>query len=72
MTDRRVHAVLADGSEIVRYDRAGRWYVEEPTGHRYRVRFGDAVHLASGRGVRLNAGLPGGRRFDCGVREARS
>jgi hypothetical protein len=26
VTDRTVHAYLSDGTEIVRYDRAGKWY----------------------------------------------
>jgi hypothetical protein len=30
VTDRTVHADLSDGTQIVRYDRAGKWYAEMP------------------------------------------
>ena len=63
MTDRRVHAVLRTGEEIVRYDRAGKWYVEY-----HRVRKPLTVHEAAARACERGAqrflGLPGGARFD--------
>jgi len=72
--DRRVHAVLADGSKVVRYDKAGRWYQEWPADvmiQRRVLRLKAAVALAAGPGVtRVHFGLPGGERFDREVHKA--
>lgn len=68
--DRRVHAVAGEW-QLVRYDRAGKWYEEyEPA----RGRSADAitVRLAAMLAVRkereeggwIYLGVPGGRRFD--------
>jgi hypothetical protein len=61
--DRRVHGYAADGSEIVRYDRAGKWYVE-PTrrGARRLITCSEAAQMAYYGQVRL--GLVGGTAFD--------
>lgn len=47
MRDRRVHATYP-GMEIVRYNRAGKWYLEptDPRLRRQHVGIGDAVRSA--------------------------
>lgn len=71
MNDRRVHGRLDGGPEIVRYDRAGKWYLEWPTnGAREQVAFKTAVSY--GRSAMFGAGevelgLPGGTRWDRAV-----
>lgn len=74
MADRTVHA--QSGEEfLVRYDKAGHWYVEyEP--HRYRsarrVTITEAVDLAMDmwkEGGTVHPGRPGGSRFDFLVRK---
>lgn len=72
MADRKVHAKTADGIEIVRYDRSGKWYFERQDGTRRPVSVGEAAAVAAEAvkyepipapaGVYLE--LPGGRRFD--------
>lgn len=66
MTDRRVHARTEDGREIVRYERAGKWYWEN-SDHRKRITFGEAVRLARLSGSMVVYGVPGGKRFDAEV-----
>jgi hypothetical protein len=66
MDDRRVHATTEDGREIVRYDRAGKWYVEAGD-HRRQVTFVEAVRLATLAGSTVRSGLSGGRAFDARV-----
>jgi hypothetical protein len=73
--DRRVHARYR-GMDVVRYDRAGKWYLE-PTDSRLRrqwVKLGDAVNAAVWGVENLNGvvlyGLSGGAAFDKQVREA--
>jgi hypothetical protein len=69
VTDRQVHAEFAalTGAriEVVRYDRAGKWYFEGPNGRR-RV----PVREAAARAVhgRVYFGRSGGRQFDHLVR----
>jgi hypothetical protein len=70
MADRTVHASYS-GMEIVRYDRAGKWYLEptDPTLQRRQVSIDQAVaaaRLASEGNVFL--GRPGGTAFDKKVR----
>jgi len=68
-SDRTVHASY-DGMEIVRYDRAGKWYLEptDPTLRRQHVTVDAAARAA--RWGRANAngtttfGLHGGSTFD--------
>jgi len=69
MNDRRVHARSRGGLEVVRYDRAGKWYLEPGREDlpRQAVTIADAVKTArfiekdDGEVFR---GLPGGSRFD--------
>lgn len=73
--DRTVHALTADGAEVVRYERAGKWYVEVPVGQRQsrggrtRISIDEAVALARDGEAKL--GLYGGARFDRKVIAAR-
>lgn len=67
--DRQVHGVSANGGEIVRYDRAGKWYLENGRG-RHRITLAGAVSLATDPGADARLGLPGGTSFDAGVRRA--
>lgn len=72
MSDRRIHAWLpATGDEIVRYDRAGKWYLETPHGTRLRMNL-LAAALRAFRwreflGGKVYSGLPGGAAFDRAV-----
>ena len=68
MSDRTVHGVSQSGWEIVRYDRAGKWYFESTKG-RTRVTIDHAAKVAA-VGT-FHPGLPGGSRFDKKVREMR-
>lgn len=65
--DRRVHATLGNGAEIVRYDRAGKWYYEhEPIGAqpvRRQLSLTEAVQFV-GDEDEWHDGLPGGTQFD--------
>lgn len=73
MSDRRVHGQTADGGKIVRYNRAGKWYVEYPPASYRRSRHitvGRAAELACEDGAGAFLGLPGGARFDRLVRMA--
>lgn len=67
--DRKVHGVSPDGAEIVRYDRAGKWYLEHPiSGERRKVTVAEAAALAVQGHAFL--GIVGGQLFDFRVREA--
>ncbi len=70
-TDRTVHAITANGSEIVRYDRNGKWYIEHGTAPREFLKLADAVRLATEDGATATLGRLGGRMFDAAVRKAR-
>lgn len=67
LTDRTVHAE-SDVLEVVRYDRAGKWYLEQKNSdNRQYATLRQAVRAAkwcrrSGGSVYLD--LPGGGRFD--------
>jgi hypothetical protein len=74
MEDRRVHARLHRG-EIVRYDRAGKWFVEMPENwgrrglpaERIPVTIEEAAERARAwrdAGGFVFAGVPGGAAFD--------
>jgi hypothetical protein len=72
-SDRTVHASYP-GMEIVRYDRAGKWYLE-PTERRLiacqKVSVGDAARAAMyglANGGEVYFGRPGGKLFDAKVR----
>ena len=68
MTDRTVHAVTRDGCEVVRYDRAGKWFIESPHARR-ALTLREAAIVATESGAEASLGLPGGSRFDALVRE---
>ena len=74
LDDRRVHARSAEGMEVVRYDRAGKWYLEPPKGlglKRQSVKIGDAVRFAvwaAENGGAVHFGLAGGTTFDARVK----
>ena len=70
LPDRRIHAELPDGSEVVRYDRAGKWFHEGP-GLRRKITLGQAAVLACSRGAVIKPGIPGGGLFDLRVKKAR-
>lgn len=73
MSDRTVHCTLIDNSDIVRYDRAGKWYREwPPTARTARkpLTLSEAVELAALTGERYYFDRPGGGAFDRGVRRA--
>ena len=68
MSDRTVHAACED-FEVVRYDRAGKWYIEptDPVRRRKAVAIASAVDHANRAvqaGGRVWLGLAGGTRFD--------
>lgn len=67
VSDRRVHGRSTDGAEIVRYDRAGRWFIEHPDRGRKRVTVNQAAQAAA-NGTTF-PGLPGGLLFDYRVNE---
>jgi hypothetical protein len=60
--DRTVHAIAQDGSDIVRYNKAGKWWIEHPTLPRRQITVHQAAELAAQGTPR--PGLPGGTRFD--------
>jgi len=68
MSDRRIHARTPGGVEIVRYDRAGKWYAElrTPMGdwERRLLTVGEAVELATEIDTRVYLRVPGGDTFD--------
>lgn len=66
MNDRIVHGYTADGGEVVRYDRAGKWYIEY-SGSRRHVGVREAAREAD----RATLGLFGGGRFDALVEALR-
>jgi hypothetical protein len=70
-SDRTVHASNHE-AEIVRYDRAGKWYIEYRGGARARLSLQEAAacarHLYNQGGVIL-AGQPGGRAFDRAIHQ---
>lgn len=70
---RRVHGVTshAEGARwIVRYDAAGKWFVERNAldPGRVRIDLATAVLLATQEGATPYLGVSGGQRFDAEVR----
>ena len=65
--DRTIHGTTPNGEQIVRYDRAGKWY-RECAGTRRQITFAEAVRLATLVGSYVYLGQPGGQRFDAAVR----
>jgi hypothetical protein len=72
--DRTVHAARADGTAIVRYERAGKWYAEKPDGTRRAITLKDAVVEAMAGdaepGGYVNRGRAGGLSFNSALRKA--
>lgn len=70
--DRTVHAVGRHGTEIVSYERSGKWYAESKGSKRRPILLEEAVRLSSQDGFQIFLGHPGGRLFDAahGVLEA--
>lgn len=67
--DRTVHGLATDGREIVRYDKAGKWYTESRITKRTLVTLGHATNLAAMGTAFLDR--PGGQQFDAKVRKIR-
>lgn len=73
--DRTVHAET-DAIEVVRYDRAGKWYLEPRDKRlpRQHVKIADAVKYAvwaaANEGGRINFGVSGGSTFDSMIHDA--
>ena len=65
--DRRVHAFKGQ-VEIVRYDKAGKWYREIPGLPRVPLTVDEAARQATLPGFTWREGLTGGSRFDALVR----
>jgi len=73
--DRTVHGVTSRAWEVVRYERAGKWYTEPPLngdGSRLLLTVDDAAYLLSEPDAEWYEGKPGGARLDAKVRAARS
>lgn len=73
--DRTVHARGTDGREVVRYGRAGKWWLEQPDGRRHPLQVPTAVSEAyyiELDGGQVFTGLAGGRMFDIGLRHLRA
>ncbi|MBC9927207.1 hypothetical protein [Leucobacter sp. cx-169] len=68
--NRVVHARCGDG-EVVRYDRTGKYYLENEL-ERRRVTLAEAVEFAVQPGVVVLLGRYGGTRFDAEVRKRRA
>lgn len=67
--NRTVHGFTDDGGEIVRYDRAGKWYFEYRDRRRRHVTIAEAVKAAIAGKALLDR--PGGLAFDARVRRLR-
>lgn len=68
MADRTVYAEC-EGFEVVRYNRAGKWYVEPKNPERPATHVGvaeaaDRAYACAVLGGKVHVGLPGGRAFD--------
>jgi hypothetical protein len=69
--DRTIHATTNDGVQVVRHDRAGKWYAEQDRDPRRRcITVAEAIELACRPGSVVHYGLPGGSHFDREVRAA--
>lgn len=66
---RTVHASNELGQEIVRYDRAGKYYLEQDGYARQHLTLGQAVSIATHvPDWQINYGLMGGSSFDLACR----
>lgn len=72
MEDRVIFATLADKSEVVRYDRAGKYHHENipPHGFSRRIDLRKAVELALTEGAVVKLHQRGGQAFDREYRKA--
>jgi hypothetical protein len=73
-SDRTVHAVTYRGVEIVRYNRAGKWYLEWPATAMVPCRHvgvDEAARTAVEHSGDIRLGLSGGKAFDARVRKIR-
>lgn len=66
--DRQVHARSGE-MEIVRYNRAGKWYLEYkpvglPPAPKLKITLAEAVSIARRESATVYLGKPGGRAFD--------
>lgn len=71
--DRAVHATLASGGELVRYDVAAKWFVEYPEpskAKRRQVNLRTAVQLALEPGAHVRLKVSGGMAFEAKYRAA--
>lgn len=75
--DRTVYARGADGRQVVRYDRAGKWFIEWPADQLKAARkvtlrdaVAETVTIASEGGGDVRWGLPGGQMFYAALRKA--
>lgn len=69
-SDRTIHGMSQSGGAIVRYDRAGKWYVEY-FDHRLPITVNDAALFATRAGASAFLGKPGGKLFDARVKAER-
>lgn len=69
-SDRRIHGYSQSGGEIVRYERAGKWYLEYRDS-RLPCTVEDAALFATAEGAQAFLGVAGGTRFDSLVRRDR-
>lgn len=63
-----VHAVLPDGSRVIRRDNSSKWFIQHPDGKFENVKLDKAVEVALTGKVRLN--VYGGTVFDSRIRKA--
>lgn len=62
-SDRTVHGRTREGYEVVRYSRAGKWFIETSSDTRQLVTMKVAAKLTAHGGTHVQ-GLPGGQSFD--------
>lgn len=67
---RIVHGYSAAGNAVVRYDRAGKYYVEFSGMRRKKLTLAEAVQLVADPDGSWCEGAAGGMRFDAEVRKA--
>lgn len=67
--DRTVHGVTGDGWEVVRYERAGKWYSEFPNHARRALTVTDAACLLATEDAAWFSGKSGGQKLDAKVRK---
>ena len=70
--DRTVHAETGY-AEVVRYDRAGRWVIEDKSPQQWRtpMKLDEVIEWITDQPegeVKVHFGLPGGRQFDSRLR----